>query len=85
MLEERNVDVTYESIRKWILRFASLFDSFRKKNTKYYMLNWNVDETYIKIKKKQYYYYRAIDSEGHVIDFYLSEKRDRKSAEIILQ
>ena len=31
-----------------------------------------MDETYIKIKYKSVYYYRAVDKYGDIIDFYLS-------------
>ena len=42
--------------------------------------SWRVDETYIKVKGKWKYFYRAVDSNGDTIDFMLSSKRDRKAA-----
>jgi putative transposase len=39
-----------------------------------------MDETYVKIKGKWFYYYRAVDKYGAVIDFYLSETRDEPTA-----
>ena len=39
-----------------------------------------MDETYIKIKGKNAYLYRAVDSSGKTIDFMVSEKRDKRSA-----
>lgn len=53
---------------------------FRKINTK----SWRMDETYIKIKGKWFYYYRAVDKEGKTIDSYLSENRDIKAAKAFL-
>ncbi|HDX9597096.1 TPA: DDE-type integrase/transposase/recombinase, partial [Bacillus cereus] len=47
--------------------------------------SWRVDETYIKIKGEKMYLYRAIDSEGNTIDFYLSSKRDAKAAKYFLK
>ncbi len=85
LMTERNIDVSYESIRLWVLKFASHFDDVRRKRQPYYTLSWRVDETYIKIKGKQYYYYRAIDSHGHIIDFYLSPHRDAVGAEVFLR
>jgi transposase-like protein len=42
--------------------------------------SWRVDETYIKVKGKWKYLYRAVDSSGKTIDFMLSAKRDRRAA-----
>jgi len=39
-----------------------------------------MDETYIKIKGKWVYYYRAVDKHGAIVDFYLSETRDEPAA-----
>ncbi|PDY40800.1 DDE-type integrase/transposase/recombinase, partial [Bacillus pseudomycoides] len=42
--------------------------------------SWQVDETYIKVKGKWMYLYRAVDSEGNTIDFIFSKTRDHKAA-----
>lgn len=39
-----------------------------------------MDETYIKVKGKWIYYYRAVDANGHTIDCFLSKTRDQKTA-----
>mgnify|MGYP006238710541 CR=1 FL=1 len=46
---------------------------------------WRVDETYIKVKGKWKYLYRAIDKDGRTIDFYLSHSRNAKAAKRFLQ
>ena len=38
--------------------------------------SWRMDETYIKIKGKWRYLYRAVDKEGKTIDFLLTKNRD---------
>jgi putative transposase len=43
--------------------------------------SWYVDETYIKVKGRWTYLYRAIDRDGNLVDVLLSEKRDRAAAE----
>ena len=42
--------------------------------------SWRIDETYIKVKGKWKYLYRAVDSKGRTIDFYLSHTRNAKAA-----
>ena len=44
-----------------------------------------MDETYIKVKGQWKYYYRAVDKEGHAIDFLLTVKRDKKAAKRYLK
>ena len=42
--------------------------------------SYSVDETYIKVKGKEKYLYRAVDSTGQTIDFLLTAKRDASAA-----
>jgi IS6 family transposase len=46
--------------------------------------SWRVDETYVRVKGKRVYLYRAVDSTGATIDFLLSAKRDTAAAERFL-
>ncbi len=46
--------------------------------------SWRVDETYIKIKGKDRYLYRAVDSTGQTLDFLLTAHRDAQAAERFL-
>ncbi len=47
--------------------------------------SWRVDETYIKVKGKDKYLYRAVDSQGNTLDFLLTAKRDAKAAKRFLR
>jgi transposase-like protein len=41
---------------------------------------WRCDETYMKVKGRWTYLYRAVDKVGRTVDFYLSERRDVNAA-----
>src|SRR3546814_8788931 len=42
--------------------------------------SWRLDETYVKVRGKWTYRYRAFDKRGDTIDFYLSPTRSAKAA-----
>ena len=42
--------------------------------------SWRVDETYVRVKGRWTYLYRAVDSRGQTIDFLLSARRDTAAA-----
>ena len=44
-----------------------------------------MDETYIKVKGKDRYLYRAVDSDGNTLDFLLTAKRDAAAAKRFLR
>src|SRR5439155_20458444 len=46
---------------------------------------WEMDETYARIAGRWVNLFRAVDSHGDTVDFYLSETRDREAAKTFLQ
>ena len=48
------------------------------------MTSWRVDETFIKVRGKWAYLYRAVDKHGNTIDFFLSPTRNAKAAKRFL-
>ncbi len=57
-----------------------------KKRLRWYWRNpsdlcpWHMDETYVKVNGRWAYLYRAVDSRGRTVDFYLSSRRNSKAA-----
>jgi putative transposase len=45
---------------------------------------WRMDETYIKVKGQWLYLYRAVDKQGNTVDFLLTKRRQRMSAQSFL-
>lgn len=80
MMLERGFSVDHSTIHRWILKLAPLLTKNYHKRRTMYGGTWYVDETYIKIKEKWHYLYRAVAANGHAIDFMLSKHRDKKSA-----
>ncbi len=85
MMGERSVPVDHSTIYRWVQRYAPEIEKRlrwqwrRPKST-----SWRVDETYVKVRGKWAYLYRALDKEGNTIDFYLSPTRNAKAAKRFL-
>jgi len=80
MMAERGLSVVHTTIYRWVYQYASMFEKKMRWYQGYRGSSWRVDETYIKVKGKWCYLYRAIDKYGNMIDFMLSRKRDTESA-----
>jgi transposase, IS6 family len=80
MMEERNLTVDHTTIYRWVQRYAPELDKRSRPHLRPTNDSCRVDETYVKIKGKWYYLYRALDSTGQTIDFMLSARRDTKAA-----
>ena len=80
MMAERGVEVDHTTIMRWVHQYSPEIEKKVRRYLKPTNDSWRVDETYIKVKGKWKYLYRAVDSDGDTIDFMLSAKRDRKAA-----
>ncbi|HEY9697122.1 MAG TPA: IS6 family transposase [Trichocoleus sp.] len=80
MMQEREVEVDYSTINRWVLKYAPELDKRIRRYLKPTNDSWRVDETYIRVKGRWCYLYRAIDEDGNLVDVRLSEKRDMEAA-----
>src|SRR5882672_10609327 len=80
MLLDRGVTVDHTTIFRWIQAYAAELEKRIRPHLKLSNGSWRVDETYIKVKGRCAYLYRAVDSRGQTIDFLLSAKRDAEAA-----
>ncbi|PHC37115.1 IS6 family transposase [Bacillus toyonensis] len=85
MMEERGLSLAHTTIMRRVHQYGPELNERIRKHLKPTNDSWRVDETYLKIKGEKMYLYRAIDSEGNTIDFYLSQKRDAKAAQCFLK
>ena len=79
LMVERGVDVSYETIRRWIDRFGSVFAKRIKFRSKSPSPRWHLDEVYTKINGKMIYLWRAVDDEGTVLDIVVQSRRNKKA------
>lgn len=71
---ERGVDIDHATLNRWGVRYSpqiAVQAQIRKRPTRG---SWCVDETYIKIKGKWSYLYRAVDRDGRTLELMLSER-----------
>ena len=80
MMAERGVDLAHTTIMRWIQRFVPEFEKRWNRFAYKAGRSWRVDETYVKIKGRWTYLYRAVDSDGKTIDFLLRANRDVAAA-----
>ena len=76
MMEERGLSMAHTTIMRWVHQYGPELDKRIRRHLKPTNDSWRVDETYIKVKGQWMYLYRAVDSEGNTIDFYLSKNRN---------
>lgn len=77
----RGYAFSHETVRDWESRFAPLLMAqLRAKRRGRAGKSWYMDETYIKLKGRPHYLYRAIDRDGNLVDTMLSPTRDLAAA-----
>ena len=69
MLLDRGVSVDHSTIFHWIQAYAAELEKRIRPHLRMSNGSWRVDETYVKVKGRWMYLYRAVDSRGQTIDF----------------
>src|SRR5271154_1295906 len=80
LLEERGLNVDHTTVWRWVQDYALSWSNDCARHLKLTNKSWRVDETYVRVKGRWCYLYRAIDSAGATIDFLLSAFRDADAA-----
>src|SRR5918998_6233092 len=80
LLAERGLDVSYETIRRWVLKFGPVFARNLRRLRPRASDTWHLDEMVVSIQGRRMYLWRAVDSEGEILDILVQPKRDKASA-----
>lgn len=80
LMTERGVDVSYETIRRWVDKFGSTYAKRIKLRAEPPSPAWHLDEVYTKIDGEMVYLWRAVDEEGTVLDVVVQRRRNTKAA-----
>src|SRR6202162_3011280 len=80
LLAERGVHANHVTVWRWVQRYAPELQQRLRPHLKPTDDSWRMDETYVRVKGKWRYLYRAVDSTGATLDFLLSAKQDAAAA-----
>ena len=80
LLAERGLDVSYETVRRWVLKFGPLFAQELAGRRPRPTSRWHLDETVVMIAGRQFWLWRAVDDEGEVLDLLVQRRRDKTAA-----
>lgn len=80
LLAKRGIDVSYETIRRWVEKFGSRYAKRLRKRRPKPSFTWHIDEVFLKIGGIQMYLWRLVDGEGEALDILLQSKRDKYAA-----
>jgi putative transposase len=85
LLAERGLDVSYETIRRWVLKFGPAFAKRLRRRRPRPSSRWHLDEMVVFIGGRRLYLWRAVDDEGEVLDILVQRRRDAGAARKLIR
>jgi putative transposase len=80
LMLERGVVVSYETIRRWCMKFGQNYANSLRRRQPRPGDKWHLDEVFIKINGAQKYLWRAVDQDGMMLDILVQNRRDKAAA-----
>src|SRR5277367_4206358 len=83
LLAERGLDVSYETVRRWVLKFGPLFAKELRRRRHRPTSRWHLDEMAVLIAGRRFWLWRAVDDEGEVLDLLVQRRRDKTAVKLM--
>ena len=80
MLLERGIVVSYETVRRWAMKFGRGYARCLQRKRQSRNDVWHLDEVVISIGGIKHWLWRAVDQEGYILNEILQRRRDAKAA-----
>jgi putative transposase len=80
LLAERSLDLSYETIRRWVLKFGPAFARELGRRRPRPSSQWHLDEMVVRIGGEPMYLWCAVDHEGEILDMLVQRGRDKRAA-----
>ena len=80
LVAERGIDLSYETVRRWALKFGQAYARRLRTTRPRPDVRWHLDEVFVSIAGKRMYLWRAVDSEGEVLDILVQSRRNKNAA-----
>ncbi len=80
LLAQRDIMVTYETIRQWCQTFGLDYARRLRRRRGSMGDTWYLDELFVNIQGRRQYLWRAVDQDGDVMDILVQSRRDRPAA-----
>src|SRR6202051_2493635 len=74
LLAERGLDVSYETVRRWVLKFGPMFARELRRRRPRPTSRWHLDEMAVTIAGRQFWLWRAVDDEAEVLDLLVQRR-----------
>jgi transposase-like protein len=80
LLAERGHDISYETVRRWVLKFGPAIARRLRQRRPRPSDRWHLDEMVVRIAGERLYLWRAVDHEGEILGMLVQRRRDSQSA-----
>lgn len=85
MLAARGIEVTYETVRRWSVKFGLGIARRIRKTALARGDKWHLDEAFITINGRKHWLWRGVDQFGAVLDVLVQSRRDRHAAKRLMR